>query len=78
MAFFPYVVAAWLFVAGLFGIATSRNFMHLVSCLAVVQSSTYILLLNYRLSRWRDCADLLRYIVEHTGRRSRGAGDDPY
>jgi multicomponent Na+:H+ antiporter subunit C len=46
MAFFPYAVAAWLFAAGLYGIATSRNLIHLVNCLAVVQSSTYILLLT--------------------------------
>lgn len=46
MSFFPYVVAAWLFVVGLYGIVTSRNLIHLVICLSVVQSSTYILLLS--------------------------------
>jgi multicomponent Na+:H+ antiporter subunit C len=46
MAFFPYVVATWLFVAGLYGITTSRKLIRLVNCLAVVQSSTYILLLT--------------------------------
>ena len=46
MSFFPYVVAAWLFVIGLYGIVTSRNFVHLVICLAVLQSSTYVLLLS--------------------------------
>ncbi|GAC1434305.1 MAG: hypothetical protein NVSMB65_08300 [Chloroflexota bacterium] len=45
MSFLPYVVAAWLFVVGLYGIATSRNYLHLIGCLAVVQSSTYVVLL---------------------------------
>lgn len=46
MNIFPYVVAAWLFCIGLYGVVTSRNFVHLVMCLAVVQSSTYVLLLS--------------------------------
>lgn len=46
MSFLPYIVAAWLFVIGLYGIVTSRNFIHLVACLSVVQSSTYVLLLS--------------------------------
>ncbi|TMK71147.1 MAG: dehydrogenase, partial [Actinobacteria bacterium] len=45
MSFLPYAVAAWLFVIGLYGIVTSRNLVHLVVCLSVVQSSTYVLLL---------------------------------
>lgn len=45
IAFLPYAVAAWLFAIGLYGIVTSRNLMHLVVCLAVLQSSTYVLLL---------------------------------
>jgi multicomponent Na+:H+ antiporter subunit C len=43
--FLPYLVAAWLFLVGLYGIVTSRNLIHAVICLAVVQSSTYVLLL---------------------------------
>ncbi|HWG46823.1 MAG TPA: cation:proton antiporter subunit C [Gemmataceae bacterium] len=46
MNFLPYVVAAWLFVVGLYGIITSRHLIHLIVCLAVVQSSTYVLLLS--------------------------------
>ena len=46
MSFFPYLVAAWLFFIGLYGIVTSRNLIHLIVCLAVVQSSTYVLLLS--------------------------------
>ncbi len=45
MTVLPYVVAAWLFLIGLYGIVTSRNLIHLVTCLAVTQSSTYLLLL---------------------------------
>jgi multicomponent Na+:H+ antiporter subunit C len=46
MSFFPYVIAAWLMVVGLYGVATSRNLIHLIICLAIVQSSTYVLLLS--------------------------------
>jgi multicomponent Na+:H+ antiporter subunit C len=45
VSFLPYAVSAWLFVVGLYGIVTSRNLVHLVVCLTVVQSSTYVLLL---------------------------------
>ena len=46
MGAMPYVLAGWLFVVGLYGIVTSRNFVHLVMCLGVLQSSTYVLLLE--------------------------------
>lgn len=46
MSFLPFAVAAWLFVIGLYGIITSRNFVHLIVCLAILQSSTYVLLLS--------------------------------
>lgn len=42
----PFIVAAWLFVVGLYGIVTSRHLVHLIMCLIVVQSSTYLLLLG--------------------------------
>ncbi|MDQ3752673.1 MAG: cation:proton antiporter subunit C [Actinomycetota bacterium] len=45
MSFLPFAVAAWLFAIGLYGIVTSRHLVHLVTCLSVVQSSTYVLLL---------------------------------
>jgi multicomponent Na+:H+ antiporter subunit C len=45
MGVYPYVVAGWMVAAGLYGIARSRNLIHLVLCLTVVQSSTYVLLL---------------------------------
>ncbi len=42
----PYLVAAWLFCCGLWGIITSRHLVHAVVCLAILQSSTYVLLLG--------------------------------
>ena len=46
MSFLPYAVAAWLFLVGVWGIVTSRNLIHLVVCVTVVQASTYIVLLG--------------------------------
>ena len=45
MSLLPYAVAAWIFAVGLYGIVSSRNLIHLIVCLTVVQSSTYVLLL---------------------------------
>ena len=45
MSHVPYLLAAWLFLVGLYGVVTSRHFVHLVLCLAVTQSATYVLLL---------------------------------
>jgi multicomponent Na+:H+ antiporter subunit C len=45
MSFLPYAVVAWLFVVGLYGVVSSRNFIHMLVCLSVTQSSTYVLLL---------------------------------
>ncbi|GHF59435.1 hypothetical protein GCM10010218_46190 [Streptomyces mashuensis] len=45
LAALPYATAAWLFLAGVYGMATSRNLVHAVGCLSVTQSSTYVLLL---------------------------------
>ncbi len=42
---FPYVVAVWICVVGIYGVVTSRNLIHLAVCLTVTQSSTYVLLL---------------------------------
>jgi multicomponent Na+:H+ antiporter subunit C len=42
----PFVLAGWLFLVGLYGITTSRNFVHAVICLGIAQSSTYVLLLE--------------------------------
>ena len=41
----PYFVAAWLFCCGLYGLISSRDLVHSVMCLAILQSSTYVLLL---------------------------------
>lgn len=45
MTYLPYALAVWIFLAGLYGVVTSRNLVHLVVCLTVTQSSTYVLLL---------------------------------
>ena len=42
----PYIVAAWLFFCGLYGLVTSRHLIHSVICLAILQTSTYMLLLG--------------------------------
>jgi multicomponent Na+:H+ antiporter subunit C len=45
MSYLPYALAVWLLVVGLYGVVTSRHLVHLVVCLTVCQSSTYVLLL---------------------------------
>lgn len=46
MRMLPFLVAAWLFLVGLYGIVTSRHLVHLIMCLVVVQTSTYLLILG--------------------------------
>ena len=46
MQIFPFVVVAWILAVGLYGLVTSRHLVHLIICLIVVQSSTYVLLLG--------------------------------
>lgn len=45
MSHLAFVLPAWLFVVGLYGIATSRHFVRIVVALGVMQSSTYVLIL---------------------------------
>ncbi|HZT92161.1 MAG TPA: NADH-quinone oxidoreductase subunit K [Gaiellaceae bacterium] len=45
MSILPYLLCAFVFGCGLFGIVTSRNVIHMVVCVSVCQSATYILLL---------------------------------
>ncbi len=42
----PFIVAAWLFVVGLWGVVSSRNLVRTVLSLTVVQSATYLVLLG--------------------------------
>jgi multicomponent Na+:H+ antiporter subunit C len=51
MSVFPYLVVVWILAVGLYGMVTSRHLIHLIMCLIVVQSSTYVLLLavGYRI-----------------------------
>jgi multicomponent Na+:H+ antiporter subunit C len=46
MGVMPFVLAGWLFLVGLYGMVTSRNFFHMAMCLTVMQSSTYVLILE--------------------------------
>jgi multicomponent Na+:H+ antiporter subunit C len=46
LAQLPYLVTLWVFLVGCYGLVTSRNLVHGVVCLSVVQSSTYVLLLQ--------------------------------
>jgi multicomponent Na+:H+ antiporter subunit C len=46
VSFLPYAVVAYLLAIGLYGVVTSRNLVHLVICLSVMQSSSYLLLLS--------------------------------
>ena len=45
MQIFPFIVVVWILAVGLYGIVTSGHLVHLIVCLIVVQSSTYVLLL---------------------------------
>jgi multicomponent Na+:H+ antiporter subunit C len=42
----PYAVALWVLLWGLYGIVSSKNLVHLIVCLGVMQSATYLLLLG--------------------------------
>lgn len=46
MRIFPFLIGSWVLLVGLYGIVTSRNLIHLVVCLGIVQSSTYIFLIS--------------------------------
>jgi multicomponent Na+:H+ antiporter subunit C len=46
MSYLPYALAVWILLVGLYGVVRSRNLIHLVVCLGVAQSSTYVLLLS--------------------------------
>lgn len=66
MSLYPYAVAGWIMVVGLYGIARSRNLVHLVVCLSVVQSSTYVLLLAIGY-RHGAAAPIFADVGPHTG-----------
>ena len=52
----------WILGVGLYGIVTSPDLVHLIICLIVVQSSTYVLLLASVTSpaRWRPTSPTSR------------------
>jgi len=51
MTALPFVVALWLLFVGLYGVVTSRNLVHQIICLSVVQASTYVFLLSVGYSK---------------------------
>jgi multicomponent Na+:H+ antiporter subunit C len=51
VSFLPFAIAAWLFLAGLYGIVSSRNLIRVILSLTVVQSSTYLVLLGVGYSK---------------------------
>lgn len=57
MSILPWLVSIWLFAIGLYGIVTSRHYVHLIGCLSVVQSATYVLLLAAGF-RWGSAAPI--------------------
>ncbi len=65
MSVLPYLVAAWIFLVGVYGIVTSRDLVHAVVCLSVCQSSTYVLLLAIGY-RWGGTAPVFSGIPAHT------------
>ena len=55
----PWLLTAWLLGIGLYGIVTSRHYVHLIGCLTVVQVLHVCAAAGRRL--WLECwaADLL-------------------
>ena len=45
MIWVPFACAAWLCLIALYAMVTSRNLIHMIVCLAVMQSSTYLVIL---------------------------------
>jgi multicomponent Na+:H+ antiporter subunit C len=65
MSVLPWGVSAWLLGIGLYGMVTSRNYIHLIGCLSVVQASTYVLLLSAGF-RWGSIAPIFYSSVPGT------------
>ena len=45
MSNLPFLLSAWIFLVGLYGVVSSRNLIHITVCVSVCQSATYVLLL---------------------------------
>lgn len=45
LEYLPYLAAFYLLVIGAYGVVTSRNVLHMVNCVSVVHSSSFVLLL---------------------------------
>jgi multicomponent Na+:H+ antiporter subunit C len=51
MSFLPFAIAAWLFLAGLYGVVSSQHLVRTILSLTVVQSATYVVLIGIGYSR---------------------------
>ncbi|MGH7641103.1 MAG: sodium:proton antiporter [Candidatus Dormibacteria bacterium] len=67
MGVLPWILVAYLFFVGVYGIVTSRNLIHLIVCLTIVQSSTYVMLLAVGY-RWGATAPIFFDISARTHR----------
>ena len=45
-SYLPWIVAVFVLGCGLYGMVTSRNLVHLVLCLAVMQTASYVFLVG--------------------------------
>lgn len=71
MSFVPWATAAWLFAVGIYGVITSRHYVHLIGCLTVIQSSTYVALLSVGY-RFGSVAPILAGALAAAWRRDAG------
>jgi multicomponent Na+:H+ antiporter subunit C len=46
VSFLPFAVAAWLFLAGLYGVVSSNNLVRTILSLTIIQSATNVVLLG--------------------------------
>jgi multisubunit Na+/H+ antiporter MnhC subunit len=56
MTLLPWLVCLWLFGIGIYGMITSRNAVHLIGCLSVVQAGTqgrrFSMIIRQERRRW--------------------------
>jgi multicomponent Na+:H+ antiporter subunit C len=65
LAIFPYLISAWIFFCGLYGIVRSRHLIGTVISLVIMQTSTYVMLLSVGF-RWGGYAPVFADIPPGT------------
>ena len=73
MSLLPWLVAAWLFGIGIYGVTTSRNYVHLIGCISVFPVGDLRAAAVGGVSLGGRGADLLRPSARHPGRGPSGA-----